>query len=308
MQQDSHSHKKIESQSTAVVGILSSDEIDKTTEIFPSTKQTRTSAVLETTKDFAFHIWIKPTTFYHAHANYWEIFIVTEGKLVHHFNKEKAILRAGDAFLIQPGQYHKHSPYKNTSSQHINLTFSFSYAKELFKMYFDTESPSFPVQLIHLDALHFNMVNDFQKILFKSANEDYWNITLKSLIAMIIGLFYVPESTAQMPDWLQSFIQKLHRINFDNNFKLSDIYASSNYSQTTLSREFKKYMGQTLVSYINDLKLNYACNQLQNTNFSILTIALSSGFDSYRHFARQFNAKYGITPSQYRNNKSIEKM
>ncbi len=307
MKQDNNPNKKITSQSTTIIGITSPNEVDKTETIFSNKKQTRTSAILEASEDFAFHIWTKPATFYHAHANYWEIFIVTEGKLLHHFNNEKTVLKTGDAFLIRPGQYHKHSPYKNYTSQHINLTFSFDYAKELFKMYFNTETPSFPMQLIHLDSLHFNMVGDFQKALFKSVSEDYWNITLKSLIAMIIGLFYVPEDILQMPDWLQTFIQKLHKLNFDNTFKISDTYASSNYSQTTLSREFKKYTGQTLVAYINDLKLNYACNQLQNTNFSVLTIAMTSGFDTYRHFTRLFKAKYGVTPLQYRQQLTSQK-
>ena len=292
--------KKIFSQSTAVVGITPPGMADKTESIFPSEKRTRTSAILKTSEDFTFHVWTKPATFYHAHANYWEIFIVTEGKLLHHFNNEKTVLKTGDAFLILPGQYHKHSPYKHYSSQHINLTFSFDYAKELFKMYFNREIPSFPVQLIHLDPTHFNILSDFQKVLLKSVSEDYWNITLKSLISMIIGLFYIPEDILQMPEWLQTFIQKLHRLNFNTTIKISDIYASSHYSQTTLCREFKKYTGQTLVSYITDLKLNHACNQLKNTNLSVLTIAMASGFDTYRSFIRQFKAKYGITPLQYR--------
>ncbi len=275
---------------------------------FSNIKPARLPATLQSSMDFSFHIWTSPNSDYHSHANYLEIFIVTEGKLLHHFNNQKTVLNAGDAFLMLPGQFHKHSQYKNYTSQHINLTCSMSHARELFKIYFNTETPRFPQQLIHLDSMHFDVVNNLQRILLKSANETYWNITLKSFISLIIGLFYVPNEILKMPEWLQSFIQKLHKLNFDNHFKLSDIYPSSNYSQTTLCREFKKYTGQTIVAYVNGLKLKHACNQLQNTNFSILTIALSSGFDSYRNFSRQFKAKYGVTPQRYRQQISKQKL
>ena len=71
-------------------------------DFFPNVKKTKTSAVLQAEKDFSFHIWTRTTTFYHAHSNYIEIFIVTEGKLVHHFNKQQSVLKTGDAFIVFP--------------------------------------------------------------------------------------------------------------------------------------------------------------------------------------------------------------
>ena len=105
-----------------------------------------------------------------------------------------------------------------------------------------------------------------------------------------------------MPEWLSDFVQKLNNINFGNDFKLSYIYSYSNYSQTTLCREFKKYTGQTLVAYVNDLKLNYSCNLLRSTSLPLWKIANTVGFYSQAHFTRLFKEKYGITPLQYRKN------
>ena len=273
--------------------------------IFVATKKSGNSAVLQSPGDYTFHLWMSPTSCYHSHDDYIEIFIVTKGKLAHRFGKSLTTLKAGDAFIVLPGQYHKHSQYKNYSSQHINLTCRIPFAKEIFKMYFQAENPDIPNQLIHMNAKIFEMALTFQQLILESKTEEAKNILVKSFISFAFSLFHSTETAEEekhIPEWLQDFIQKLNDFDFTTEFNLSDIYALSNYSQTTLSREFKKYVGKTLIAYINDLKLNYACNQLKHTDLSILSIASSLGFDSLSHFSHLFKKKYGITPLQYRKN------
>ncbi|MBQ8428986.1 MAG: AraC family transcriptional regulator [Clostridia bacterium] len=274
--------------------------------IFSSTKQFRNAAVLQSPNDFTFHLWTQRTSCYHTHEDYIEIFIVTKGKLVHHFGKEKIVMQTGDAFIMLPEQRHKHSPYKNYASQHINLTCRIPFAKEMFKLYFETDSPHFQYQLIHLNAKTFEMALTYQQLVLGAKTEETHMLLVKSFVAFAFSLFHTSKNTEEeekhIPEWLQDFIQKLNNLDFTADFNLSDIYAWSNYSQTTLSREFKKHMGQTLISYINDLKLNYACNQLKHTDLPILAISSSLGFDSLSHFSHLFKKKYGIPPLQYRKN------
>ncbi|MBQ8394346.1 MAG: AraC family transcriptional regulator [Clostridia bacterium] len=272
-------------------------------DIFSAVKRSRNAAVLQSPNDFTFHLWGQPTSCYHSHEDYIEIFIVTKGKLLHHFGKKKTAMQAGDAFIMLPDQYHKHSPYKNYASQHINLTCRIPYAKEFFRMYFHSETPSFPDQMIRLNAKTFEMALAFQQLVLESKTEEAKDLAVKAFLSFAFSLFHTTENREtekQIPEWLQEFIQKLNDFDFTTDFNLSDIYALSNYSQTTLSREFKKHMGKTLIAYINDLKLNYACNQLKHTDLSILAISSSLGFDSLSHFSHLFKKKYGIPPLQYR--------
>ena len=242
---------------TAPVEILRKSQLAEmpSHDFFPNVKKTKTSAVLQAEKDFSFHIWTRTTTFYHAHSNYIEIFIVTEGKLVHHFNKQQSVLKTGDAFIVFPGQYHKHSPYKNYESQHINLTCRLPFWKDQCGIYFG-EKASCEKQLVHLNAIQFETVLNFQKLILEAKSELSGTTSLKTLLSFLFGIFYTQDESPDMPEWLRDFVQKLNNINFGNDFKLSYIYSYSNYSQTTLCREFKKYTGKTLVSYVNDLKLN----------------------------------------------------
>ncbi len=277
---------------------------DKSIYLFSNVKETRTSAILKSNKDTTFHIWTKPNSFYHTHENYVEIFIVTEGKLTHHFEGESMTMKQGDAFIIFPGQYHKHSPYKNYVSKHINLSFSLPLAELLLKYCTNSSELSMQRQLVHLNANEFKIVSEMQDIILKSPNDPHSESATKSLISFVLGAFAIPEDdeiNSEMPKWLEKFISHLQNLDFSKPIDLSELYCTSGYSQTVVSKTFKAYTGQTLISYITDLKLNYARNQLKSTAYSVTEIARLSGFDSYPHFSRVFKKKFNVSPLQFRN-------
>ncbi len=271
---------------------------------FSSLNGSTAADLLRATRELTFHVWTSSNSFFHTHENYLEIFIVTSGKLLHQFGEQTTVMKTGDAFLVFPGQYHQHRPYKNYTSQHINLTCSLPFAAALCKANFGQEQPVFPRQLIHLSEGEFAVIMNMQNVILRSQTDEHLNVTLRAMLSFLLGFFYVPEQTParseSLPKWLVQFLHKLQDIDFSDPVHLSDLYAMSGYSQSTLSRYFKQYMDQTLVSYINDLKLNHACNQLKNTTFTLSEIAKSSGFESYPHFSRLFKRHFGLTPQQYR--------
>lgn len=268
--------------------------------------------IMKSKQELTFHIWTRQESSMHAHENYLELFIVTDGKILHQFGDSSTVMRAGDAFLIFPGQYHQHRQYKHYTSQHINLTCSLPRAAAMFKSLFGTEAPEFPKQIIHFNDSEFSVVTDMQNLILRSQTGEYMNAAVQSLFSFALSFFYLPQTVMEkpkvLPMWLQQFLQKLETLDFSNPVHMTDIYAMSGYSQSTLSQQFKKYMGQTLVSYINDLKLNHACNQLKNTNFPLIDIAKSAGFESYPHFSRLFKSKFGLSPLQYRASNASDKL
>ncbi len=274
------------------------------TEQFSSLNNSAAADFLRATKELTFHIWANKDSFFHTHENYLEIFIVTSGKLLHRFNDQTSVMRKGDAFLIFPGQYHQHIQYKDYPSQHINLTCSLPFAHSLCKIFFGTENLKFPCQHIHLTDNEFAVVKNMQNVILRSQTTEHLFAALRTMLSLLFGFFYFPKQgqafDETLPKWLLEFIQELQNLDFSDPVHLSDLYAISGYSQSTLSIQFKKYMGQTLVSYINDLKLKSACNQLKNTNFSLSEIAQASGFESYPYFSRLFKRTFGMTPQQYR--------
>ena len=66
-------------------------------------------------------------------------------------------------------------------------------------------------------------------------------------------------------------------------------------------KAIKDCTGNSITIFINDYRLGHASRLLRETDESIAIVAELSGF-SHRSLTRQFQAKFGITPSEYRRN------
>ncbi len=66
-------------------------------------------------------------------------------------------------------------------------------------------------------------------------------------------------------------------------------------------RYFKENIGKTPVSFLNDYRIQKACQMLTESELPISQIALLTGFDNFSYFIRKFREYKGVTPGQYRN-------
>lgn len=57
-------------------------------------------------------------------------------------------------------------------------------------------------------------------------------------------------------------------------------------------------------AFINGRKLNYAVNLLMHSDLEIIDIIFESGFQSVNYFYHLFKKEYGMSPLQYKKNKS----
>lgn len=88
--------------------------------------------------------------------------------------------------------------------------------------------------------------------------------------------------------------------NFRKSFLLEDMAKNFGVSKYVLSRVFSKTFHRNFNQYLNDARLGYAKQRLENTNDPITNICLDSGFESQRTFNRVFKEKYMVSPSEYR--------
>ena len=81
---------------------------------------------------------------------------------------------------------------------------------------------------------------------------------------------------------------------------LSDIAAAGHMCESTCCRLFQKYLNRSPVGYLNECRLDKACELLRDSDTSITEVANQTGFNGASYFTEQFRKQYGCTPSQFR--------
>ena len=94
-------------------------------------------------------------------------------------------------------------------------------------------------------------------------------------------------------------------LNFINNHPgeipaQGDVARQIRLSPAAFSRFFKRSVGKTYVSYLNELRIGRACRALIETDQNITEIAYGAGFNNLSNFNRRFRAMKRMTPRSYR--------
>lgn len=97
-------------------------------------------------------------------------------------------------------------------------------------------------------------------------------------------------------DLLQEYIH----VNYSNDISLDDLCRLVNMNRTSLNQKFKAQIGYTAIEYLLRYRIKIACDALSHTNLSLTEIAEAIGFKYYTYFIKQFTAKIGMSPTEYR--------
>ncbi len=90
---------------------------------------------------------------------------------------------------------------------------------------------------------------------------------------------------------LENPLPSLHKLSaeFDTNeFRLKDV--------------FRKKFKTSIFQFYNDERLKRSLKLLRNTDYSLKTIALMSGFNDYSNFSKAFRKKFGYKPADVNRN------
>lgn len=83
-------------------------------------------------------------------------------------------------------------------------------------------------------------------------------------------------------------------------WKVEDMVAQAGLSRAQLMRLFKQQAGISPHAFVNQVRLQKAAVLLRKSQQAVLSVALSTGFQSETHFGKVFKKQYGVTPGQYR--------
>lgn len=98
---------------------------------------------------------------------------------------------------------------------------------------------------------------------------------------------------------LQHILQKIEE-EFAQPLTVAEAALDCGLSSSHFMRWFRQMTGSSFTAYLNERRLAAAAGRLKQTDATILTIAEQVGFENLSNFNRQFKARYGMTPRQYR--------
>ncbi len=90
--------------------------------------------------------------------------------------------------------------------------------------------------------------------------------------------------------------------NYTSKIYNHELAAIMNMNEQYFCRFFKKAIGKTPVAYINEVRIRNAILLLQNTEDSVMDVAISCGFNNMGHFIEEFRRATGLAPLEFRKN------
>ena len=119
---------------------------------------------------------------------------------------------------------------------------------------------------------------------------------IKLLLMMIL------RDQSEMPEgeqFLNQIIQYIDR-HYTERITLEQLAQRTHISKSYLTRRFRQFTGETVITYINRLRLHYARELLISTDRTVSEIAWDVGFESPKYFHRVFKRETGMSPAGFR--------
>lgn len=86
---------------------------------------------------------------------------------------------------------------------------------------------------------------------------------------------------------------------------LHDLATMVGTNECTLKKAFKQEFGSTVFQYLFDYRMSLASQYLLDTTIPIADIGIKLGYDYQSHFCTAFKRKFGVSPMEYRQKKTM---
>lgn len=88
-------------------------------------------------------------------------------------------------------------------------------------------------------------------------------------------------------------------LNYTKDITLKNMAEQFGMNSSAFSRFFRQKTGKTLVKYVNDMRIAYACKLLQERSLSVSQVCYECGFNNISNFNRFFRERMGVSPRMY---------
>lgn len=95
------------------------------------------------------------------------------------------------------------------------------------------------------------------------------------------------------------------RAHYNEPLSLENVASEINLSASYLSSLFSKVLGTTFIGYVQSVRIDTAKELLRTTTLKVYEISSQIGYDDEKYFSQVFRKAEGISPSQFRNQSTV---
>ncbi len=245
--------------------------------------------------------------------NELEIIRVLSGRFLAHVDNIEKTMHAGDILFVDGGCIHRGIPQDCTYECIVlDLNILKKHARDAMEKYI---SPIISAQkeincfLSDTNSPLFASVDKLCKSL--NNQSPYYELTVYSTLYEIIANLYIGgyvqdkiQSKHSAQREVMSILLDYIDAHYNEHITLSSLASKANLNEKYLCRIFYNYTSKTPIAYINELRIEKACYDIQMGK-TITNAAINNGFNDLSYFSKVFKDVKKLTPSQYKKNLAI---
>ena len=237
----------------------------------------------------------------HIHISI-ECAYIQEGSLELGVGKELYHMSVGDFAVVFPDLIHHYQVFDPNGCIAKYLIISPTYSGEFADILKDN-CPTYPI--ITKNKLHPD-ISYIMEHLNETEEKVIYQSYLQILLARSCPQFdFMPKENVGSDDVVYQVVAYMAQ-NFRDTISLASLSREVGFNQCMVSQVFSQTFHSNFNQYLNDLRLEEACNLLLSTDQSITEAYENAGFESQRTFNRVFKERFHMSPREYRTKKIVE--
>ena len=214
----------------------------------------------------------------------------------------KTTVKAGDFFLLFPGEWHSYHPTGKQGWKSYWIGFKGQNMDSRVRAGFLT--PAKPIYHVGYSS----EVVSLYKQAYEAAQEEaaYAQQLLAGLVNHLIGMMYSLERNIELKSRNQTHVDMVNRArlrireSLESSLTIQQVAEELGVSYSNFRKLFKEHTGLSPATYQQELRLQRAKELLSTTDLSIKEIAYRLDFESPDYFSAKFKLKTGRKPSEFR--------
>ncbi len=240
----------------------------------------------------------------HFHDDY-EIYFLVSGERKYFLSSQISTLKPNYILIIKPNEPHQVTVNMNVPYERYVLYVSPKIMSLLLKEHPSLSDFNNSTLLMLSDSVFKKATELLDEMKYEIKSKDtYAPDMIKTLLAEILILIFrnriLPDDSINKTDIrIQSAINYIIE-NYNEPISINDCASLCNLSPTHFSKVFHKITALTFKEFLNKIRIEKACELLENTSNTVSEVCQAVGYSSESYFCTSFKQLKNCTPVYYR--------